>query len=427
MLSVDARRAKGVSTASGFEVTTHGGRQGTGIDAIEWVERAQELGAGEILLNSMDADGTRDGFDLPMIAAVRAAHPPPAGRQRRGGHTGALLRRPCAPGPTRCWPRASFTSATSRSREVKDRAAVQRALRPLGGAASTVRPTRQLRPANGVPLPARDGLIVAVDVDARPGRAGRGRTGRARRGDPVKVTVAGSSVLPTEIAPRSGAVEADRDRGPADVDAHAARGQVLPERRAGRLRQRPRAATGRRPVGRPRGGRRTRRCWPRRRRRAVAWARSAADRAGSARPVRRRAAEPSRCLLARGPRRPGVERTMPSGRTGGPRARRGARPGRGCSSVRTAWVRLGRPRRAGRPARARSRAAEWSGAWPAERGVSDIPPAVTAAGRQRQLRRTDGRMGGHVQTLDLDPAIAARLKRDEHGLCRRGRAAVRHR
>ena len=53
----------------GFEVTTHGGRRGTGIDAVEWARRAAELGAGEILLNSMDADGTRDGFDLELIAA----------------------------------------------------------------------------------------------------------------------------------------------------------------------------------------------------------------------------------------------------------------------------------------------------------------------------------------------------------------------
>lgn len=70
VLSVDARRA--VTTPSGFEVTTHGGRRGTGICAIEWVQRAQALGAGEILLNSMDADGTRSGFDVSMIAAVRA-------------------------------------------------------------------------------------------------------------------------------------------------------------------------------------------------------------------------------------------------------------------------------------------------------------------------------------------------------------------
>ncbi|MCX5196745.1 imidazole glycerol phosphate synthase subunit HisF [Streptomyces sp. NBC_00249] len=67
VLSVDARRTAGGS----FEVTTHGGRQGTGIDAVEWAHRAAELGAGEILLNSMDADGTKDGYDTEMIAAVR--------------------------------------------------------------------------------------------------------------------------------------------------------------------------------------------------------------------------------------------------------------------------------------------------------------------------------------------------------------------
>ncbi|MEU3714655.1 imidazole glycerol phosphate synthase subunit HisF [Streptomyces californicus] len=67
VLSVDARR-----TPEGtFEVTTHGGRQGTGIDAVEWAHRAAELGAGEILLNSMDADGTKDGYDTEMIEAVR--------------------------------------------------------------------------------------------------------------------------------------------------------------------------------------------------------------------------------------------------------------------------------------------------------------------------------------------------------------------
>ncbi len=71
VLSVDARRAAG--TVSGFEVTTHGGRRGTGIDAVEWAARGAALGAGEILLNSMDADGTKAGFDLEMIRAVRAA------------------------------------------------------------------------------------------------------------------------------------------------------------------------------------------------------------------------------------------------------------------------------------------------------------------------------------------------------------------
>jgi cyclase len=75
VLSVDARRAadSAAELPSGFEVTTHGGRRGTGIDAVEWSVRAAELGAGEILLNSMDADGTRDGFDLDLIARVRAA------------------------------------------------------------------------------------------------------------------------------------------------------------------------------------------------------------------------------------------------------------------------------------------------------------------------------------------------------------------
>ncbi|MED7954127.1 MULTISPECIES: imidazole glycerol phosphate synthase subunit HisF [unclassified Streptomyces] len=72
VLSVDARRCPpGTETESGFEVTTHGGRQGTGLDAVEWAGRAAELGAGEILLNSMDADGTKDGYDLELIRAVR--------------------------------------------------------------------------------------------------------------------------------------------------------------------------------------------------------------------------------------------------------------------------------------------------------------------------------------------------------------------
>jgi cyclase len=69
-LSLDVRRSSGVP--GGFEVTTHGGRRGAGLDAIEWAARGAELGAGEILLNSMDRDGTKDGFDLPLITAVRA-------------------------------------------------------------------------------------------------------------------------------------------------------------------------------------------------------------------------------------------------------------------------------------------------------------------------------------------------------------------
>ncbi len=74
VLSVDARTvpAGSAPTRSGWEVTTHGGRQGTGIDAVEWARRGAELGVGEVLLNSMDADGTKAGFDLPMLRAVRA-------------------------------------------------------------------------------------------------------------------------------------------------------------------------------------------------------------------------------------------------------------------------------------------------------------------------------------------------------------------
>lgn len=72
VLSVDARRERGERhTKSGFEVTTMGGRKSTGIDALWWVQRAEQLGAGEILLNSMDADGTQNGFDLEMIEKVR--------------------------------------------------------------------------------------------------------------------------------------------------------------------------------------------------------------------------------------------------------------------------------------------------------------------------------------------------------------------
>ncbi|AFR07364.1 MULTISPECIES: imidazole glycerol phosphate synthase subunit HisF [Nocardiopsis] len=74
VLSADVRRVRegDAPTPSGFEVTTHGGRRGTGLDALEWCERAAELGAGEILLNSMDADGTKAGFDLELIRGVRA-------------------------------------------------------------------------------------------------------------------------------------------------------------------------------------------------------------------------------------------------------------------------------------------------------------------------------------------------------------------
>ena len=97
-------------TSSGFEVTTHGGRTGTGSCAVAWAKEAAERGVGEILLNSIDADGTKDGFDLEMIRAVRAAvtvpliaSAVPAGR--------STSRRPSRPAPTRCWPPPSSTLA----------------------------------------------------------------------------------------------------------------------------------------------------------------------------------------------------------------------------------------------------------------------------------------------------------------------------
>ena len=94
VISVDARRVStssttSVGTDSGFEVTTHGGRKSAGLDAVAWAARAAELGAGEILLNAMDADGTQDGFDLDLISAVRRAVTIPvvaSGGAGRAGH-----------------------------------------------------------------------------------------------------------------------------------------------------------------------------------------------------------------------------------------------------------------------------------------------------------------------------------------------------
>ena len=68
VLSVDARRA---NTPSGFEVTTHGGRQSSGVDAMEWIAEGVRRGIGEVLLNSMDADGTRSGYDIEMISLAK--------------------------------------------------------------------------------------------------------------------------------------------------------------------------------------------------------------------------------------------------------------------------------------------------------------------------------------------------------------------
>jgi cyclase len=69
VVSLDIQRSS--STISGFELTTHGGSVSTGVDAFRWIEETQDIGIGELLLNSMDADGTKRGFDLELIKAVR--------------------------------------------------------------------------------------------------------------------------------------------------------------------------------------------------------------------------------------------------------------------------------------------------------------------------------------------------------------------
>jgi cyclase len=117
VLSLDARRADG--TPSGFKVTTHGGRRGTGIDAVDWAARGQELGVGEVLLNSMDADGTRDGYDIAMITAVRAAVTVPV---IASGGAGGLEDFPpaVAAGADAVLAASVFHFGTLRIREVKD-------------------------------------------------------------------------------------------------------------------------------------------------------------------------------------------------------------------------------------------------------------------------------------------------------------------
>jgi len=90
VLSVDARR----SLDSGWEVVTRGGRQATGLDALAWIREGVERGAGEILLTSIDRDGTKDGYDLDLIAEVAAAVPVPviaSGGAGEPGHLAAAL------------------------------------------------------------------------------------------------------------------------------------------------------------------------------------------------------------------------------------------------------------------------------------------------------------------------------------------------
>ncbi len=117
VVAIDARRAKTEDGGERWEVFTHGGRKATGLDAIEWARRMAAYGAGEILLTSMDQDGTKSGFDLALTRAVSDAVPVPviasggvgvAAASGRGRHGRAA--------PTPCWPPASSTTASTPSR-----------------------------------------------------------------------------------------------------------------------------------------------------------------------------------------------------------------------------------------------------------------------------------------------------------------------
>jgi imidazole glycerol-phosphate synthase subunit HisF len=70
VVAIDARRRSASDAGKGWEVFTHGGRRPTGLDAVEWAGHAEELGAGEILLTSMDRDGTKDGYDIELTRAI---------------------------------------------------------------------------------------------------------------------------------------------------------------------------------------------------------------------------------------------------------------------------------------------------------------------------------------------------------------------
>ena len=113
VLSVDARRVQGDTvTASGFEVTTHGGRVGTGIDAVSWAAEGASRGAGEILLNSMDADGTRT-VSTPSSSRWFAAKCPCRSSPAEVPESSPTLPRQLRRAQMRFWRQASFTSGFS--------------------------------------------------------------------------------------------------------------------------------------------------------------------------------------------------------------------------------------------------------------------------------------------------------------------------
>ena len=93
-------------------MTTHGGRTETDLDALEWAREAIELGAGELLVNSIDADGTKQGFDLELTALMRELSSVPVIASRRGGRASATSPRRSRPAPMRCSRHPCSTTAS---------------------------------------------------------------------------------------------------------------------------------------------------------------------------------------------------------------------------------------------------------------------------------------------------------------------------
>ena len=206
VLSVDARRAPG--TDSGFEVTTHGGRESAGLDALAWAARAAELGAGEILLNAMDADGTTDGFDLELIRLVRARGDDPGDRQRwrrrgralrpggrgrrrrRAGRHGLPLRHPAHPrgqgrprrAPATRGSRCTWVPPVSPPAPSSSRTAARRPTAP-GSATRSSRRTSgpRSRASEAMSLQAESAVAPAASVEVAPSPAGRSMVSTARQ------------------------------------------------------------------------------------------------------------------------------------------------------------------------------------------------------------------------------------------------------
>ncbi len=118
VLAIDARRNTG--GRPGWTVYTHGGRQPTERDAVAWAREGVDRGAGEILLTSMDRDGTKDGYDLELTRAVSEAVAVPVIASGGAGTLEHLYEAVTEARPTRCWPPRSSTSASSPSPQAKD-------------------------------------------------------------------------------------------------------------------------------------------------------------------------------------------------------------------------------------------------------------------------------------------------------------------